>query len=38
MLLETISPENRERAFQEVIGGKFKYRLRRDYAGAREYC
>ena len=37
-LLEIISPEDRERAFQEVIGGKFKHHLRWDYAGAREYC
>ena len=37
-LLEIISPEDRERAFQEVIGERFKYQLRWDYAGVREYC
>ena len=34
-LLETISDKDRQRVFQEVIDGKFKYRLRRDYDEAR---
>ena len=37
-LLETISPQDRRETFQEVLGGKFRYRLRPEYERARQHC
>ena len=37
-LLQIISPQDKEKAFQEVLSGKFRYRLRLDYERARQHC